>query len=61
MDLKYSVGIDVDSKTLELNFSVINNLQAVSVFSSRQFNNTACGFGQIDRWIESIVKTKSFQ
>lgn len=58
MDLKYSVGIDVDSKILESNFSVINNHQAVKVLSSRQFNNTTSGYRQMAAWIEKCRKDK---
>ena len=58
MDLKYSVGIDVDSKILESNFSVIDAQQAVRVFSSRQFNNTASDYQQMAAWIAKYHKDK---
>jgi len=58
MDLKYSVGIDVDSALLESNFSVINNQQAVRVLSSRKFNNTTSGYEQMAAWIERCRKDK---
>jgi len=58
MDLKYSVGIDVDSKMLESNFSVINNQQVVSVLGSRQFNNTTSGYKEMATWIEKYRKDK---
>jgi len=35
MILKYSLGIDVDSKELEANLSVIDEKQQVKVISSR--------------------------
>lgn len=58
MDLKYSVGIDVDSKILESNFSVIDKQQAVKVISSRQFNNTTSGYEQMAAWVEKHRKNK---
>ena len=61
MDLKYSVGIDVDSKTLKSNFSVIDDQQAVRVFSSRQFNNSPSGYAQIDSWIKKYRRDKALR
>ena len=58
MKLKYSVGTDVDSKILEVNLSVIDNQQEVTVICSRRFDNTASGHQQIIAWVEKNRKDK---
>jgi len=52
MILKYSLGIDVDSKELEANLSVIDEKQQVKVISSRKFPNTLGGFKKLIVWIK---------
>jgi len=58
MNLKYSLGIDVDSKELEANLSVIDDKQEVKVVSSRKFPNTLSGFKKLVAWIKKHHKEK---
>jgi len=58
MYLKYSVGTDVDSKTLKVNLSVIDHQQEVEVICSRTFDNTPSGHQQIVVWVEKSRKDK---
>lgn len=61
MDLKYSIGTDVDGENLESNFSVIDDQQVVRVLSSRKFDNTASGYAQMAVWIERYRKDKKLK
>jgi len=58
MNLKYSVGTDVDSKTLEVNLSVIDDQQNVTVVSSRIFGNIDSDHRQIVNWVEKSRSDK---
>lgn len=58
MILKYSLGIDIDSKELEANLSTIDKEQKVKVISSRKFRNTLSGFKKLVVWIKRLHKEK---
>ena len=44
MNLKYSVGLDIASKKIDICMSVIDSNQRVIVVSSKSFLNTLNGF-----------------
>lgn len=56
MNLKYSVGLDIASKKIDICMSVIDSNQKVKVVSSKSFLNTINGFKDMDLW---IVKNQS--
>jgi len=57
--IKYSVGIDIASKTFDATISVIDTQQKVVVKSSKsKIPNTASGFKEFVNWIEKNHKEK---
>ncbi|CCB69360.1 Transposase IS110 family [Flavobacterium branchiophilum FL-15] len=58
MSIKYSVGLDVASKKIDICMSVIDCNQKVTVVASTSFPNTLKGFQSMDEW---IVKKKKLQ
>jgi transposase len=56
MNLKYSVGLDVSSKKIDVCISVIDSLQKVTVKSSTQISNTKKGFETLELWIAKHKK-----
>ena len=58
MNLKYSVGLDIASKKIDICMSVIDNNQKVKVVSSKSFLNTLNGFKDMDLWIVKNHKEK---
>lgn len=57
--LKYSVGIDISSKTLDACICVIDEQQKVVIRSSKsQLSNTREGFKKLIEWIEKNHKNK---
>lgn len=57
--LKYSVGIDIASKTLDASFSIIDVQQKVVVKSSKsKIPNTKAGYKDLVYWIEKNHKDK---
>jgi transposase len=56
MNLKYSVGLDVSSKKIDVCISVIDSLQKVTVKSSTQISNTKKGFKTLELWIAKHKK-----
>jgi len=58
MNLKYSLGMDVASKKIDVCLSVIDQLQKVRVVSSRSFLNTLNGFRDMEQWIDRNHKEK---
>ena len=61
MNLKYSVGLDIASKKIDVCISVIDNTQKVKVLSSRSFLNTLNGFKDMEEWIVKNHKEKDIQ
>ncbi|RYF84253.1 MAG: IS110 family transposase [Chitinophagaceae bacterium] len=51
--LRQNVGVDVSKDSLDVVFSTINLQQQIQVKASRKFANTAAGFEQLHRWVES--------
>ncbi len=51
MNLKYSVGLDVSSKKIDVCINVIDAMQKVTVKSSTQISNTRKGFKALELWI----------
>jgi transposase len=51
MNLKYSVGLDVSSKKIDACISVIDEMQKVTVKSSKKIFNTKNGFESLKDWI----------
>lgn len=51
MNLKYSVGLDIASKKIDICMSVIDSNQKVTVVSSKSFLNTLNGFKDMEDWI----------
>ena len=58
MSIKYSVGLDVASKKIDICMSVIDCNQKVTVVASTSFPNTLKGFQSMDEW---IVKKRKLQ
>ncbi len=58
MDLKYSVGLDIASKKIDICMSVIDEGQKVRVVSSKSFLNTQKGFKDMEAWIVKKHKQK---
>ena len=57
--LKYSVGIDIASKTLDATISIIDTQQKVVVKSNKsKIPNTISGFKELVNWIEKNHKEK---
>lgn len=61
MNLKYSVGLDIASKKIDICISVIDNNQKVRVLSSKSFLNTLKGFKDMEGWIIRNHKEKDVQ
>ena len=61
MNLKYSVGLDIASKKIDICISVIDNNQKVKVVSSKSFLNTLNGFKDMENWIIKNHKEKQVQ
>lgn len=51
MNLKYSAGLDIACKKIDICISVIDNHQRVSVLSGKSFLNTLNGFKAMEDWI----------
>lgn len=58
MLVKYSLGIDISSKTFDSNLSVIDSDQNVKVIASHKFANNQNGFSQCHTWITKNWKQK---
>ena len=58
MNLKYSVGLDIASKKIDVCMSVIDRNQRVVVVSSSSFLNTLKGFKDLEDWIIRKQKEK---
>lgn len=58
MNLKYSVGLDIASKKIDVCMSVIDSNQRVVVVSSSSFLNTLKGFKDMEDWIVRKQKEK---
>lgn len=58
MNLKYSLGMDVASKKIDVCLSVIDQLQKVRVVSSKSFLNTLNGFRDMGQWIDRNHREK---
>jgi transposase len=56
MNLKYSVGLDVSSKKIDVCISIIDALQKVTAKSSTQISNTKKGFEALELWISKHKK-----
>jgi transposase len=61
MNLKYSVGLDIASKKIDVCMSVIDDTQRVCVVSSKSFLNTLKGFKEMEDWIIKNHKEKDIQ
>lgn len=51
MIIKYSLGIDIASKTMECCLSSMDIGQTVTTIATRSFANTLAGFNGLNRWI----------
>lgn len=58
MNLKYSVGLDIANKKIDICISVIDGNQKVTVVSSKSFLNTLNGFKDMENWIIKNHKEK---
>jgi transposase len=56
--LKYSLGLDISAKTIQVCISVIDAAQKVTVKSSRKIDNTLSGFKDLDQWVDKHHKHK---
>jgi transposase len=56
MHLKYSVGLDVSSKKIDVCISVIDSMQKVTIKSTTQISNTKKGFESLKIWITKHKK-----
>jgi transposase len=57
--LKYSLGLDVSSKSIHGCLSSIDNGQKVTVKTSQTFTNSKAGFKSMDTWIRKNRKDES--
>lgn len=57
--LKYSIGLDVSSKKINVCICVIDTQQKVGVKSSTVISNTLAGFKDLHTWIQKHYKDKS--
>lgn len=51
--IKQNVGVEVDSKTLQLAFYVLDENLDIHNKGRRKFSNTTTGFKDMEKWIES--------
>ena len=58
MNLKYSAGLDIASKKIDICMSVIDSNQRVIIVSSKSFLNTLNGFKDMHEWIVKNHKEK---
>lgn len=56
--LKYSVGIDISMKSLDVCFKILHPEQKTKIKSTRKFLNTSKGFIILLEWIEKYRKNK---
>lgn len=61
MVVKYSLGIDISSKTFDSNLSVIDSTQNVKVIASHKFANDPNGFALCYKWIQKNWKQKDIR
>lgn len=61
MNLKYSLGMDVASRKIDVCLSVIDHSQKVRVVSSKSFLNTLNGFKDMQQWIDKNHKEKNVE
>ena len=61
MNLKYSAGLDIASKKIDICISVIDSNQKVIIVSSKSFLNTLNGFKDMEDWIKKNHKDKGVQ
>lgn len=61
MNLKYSVGLDIASKKIDICMSVIDFNQRVKVVCSKSFLNTLKGFKDMEAWIVKNHNEKEIQ
>jgi transposase len=54
--LKYSVGLDISSKSINVCLSSIDNGQKVTVKTTQTFTNSKAGFRSMDTWIRKSRK-----
>lgn len=57
--IKYSTGIDIGSKNLDVCISSINQTQMVKVHASKRFSNTPSGFMLLEKWLKKHQKDTS--
>lgn len=57
--LKYSVGLDISSKSINGCLSTIDNGQKVKIKSTQTFANSKSGFKSMDTWIRKSHKDKN--
>jgi transposase len=57
--LKYSVGLDISSKTINGCLSSIDSNQKVTVKSTQTFSNSKAGFKSMDAWVRKNWKEKT--
>jgi transposase len=56
--LKYSLGLDISARTIQVCISVIDAAQKVTVKSSRKIDNTLSGFKDLEQWVDKHHKNK---
>lgn len=54
--IKYSVGLDVSSKTIHACLCVIDIAQKVTIKSSCKIDNTVSGFKHLEQWMKKHMK-----
>jgi len=57
--LKYSVGLDISSKSINGCLSIIDNGQKVTVKSTQTFTNSKSGFKSMDTWLRKNHKDQN--
>lgn len=56
--LKYSLGLDISAKAIQVCISVIDAAQKVTVKSTRKIDNTLSGFKDLEQWVNKHHKHK---
>jgi hypothetical protein len=59
MNLKYSVGLDIASKKIDICMSVIDSNQRVIVCVKQVILNTLNGFKDMDEWVVKPQRERS--
>lgn len=58
MIIKYSLGIDIASKTMQCGLCSIDTEQKITMIASGKFSNTQAGFTKLAKWIRTYYRQR---